>query len=53
MKEKFRSTNSPTKRSLKEKSIVSISTLGIIVLILVGVSGMLSKTKLTREDLSS
>ena len=36
--------------SLEEKSIVSIITPGIIILILVGVSGMLSKTRLTRKS---
>ena len=40
----LRITNFPTKRSLEEKSTVSITTPGIIVLMLVGVLGILSKT---------
>ena len=45
-----RITNSLAKRSKEEMSIVSITTPGIIVLILAGVSEMLSKIELTRED---
>ena len=43
----LRITRSLTKMSLEEKSTVSITTFGIIVLILVGVAGMLSKTRST------
>ena len=42
-------TNSPAKRNLGEKYNVSIITLGIMVLIIVGVLGILSKIRLIRE----
>ena len=42
-------TNFLTKRSLEEKSTISITTPGIIVLMLVGVLGILSRTESIRE----
>ena len=53
MKEKFitfpQDHQLPSKERLKEKSIVSITTLGIIVLMRVGVSRILSRTGSIRE----